>query len=310
LKNENNTQCEILGAGAVGHLLACVQSFSGFDCNLLSRSIDTPEAKNVQFDSVNHHCDVLLNYHPINAPESIELLFVCVKSYDLSAALSSIKHRLTAESTIVLMQNGMGNLEIAQSVLADCVPGNRIFIAINTHGALLEKDSIKTKVRHTGLGKLVIGGNYLLDSPANINLRLMSQFSSELDPNWSKQINRELWLKLGINAVINPLTALNQCPNGALVEQPILSKHANLLIKEVCTVFDALELEISPQQFTDYYYKVVKNTAQNYSSMMLDYRSKKPLELEAITGYLLNSADKVKIDLTEHQNLYTKLQKG
>ncbi|NYY81077.1 hypothetical protein DMI65_06075 [Escherichia coli] len=83
-------------------------------------------------------------------------------------------------------------------------------------------------------------------------------------------IRAELWRKLAVNCVINPLTAILNCPNGELRhhQQEIMQ-----ICEEVAAVIEREGHHTSAEDLRDYVMQVIDATAENISSMLQDIRA-------------------------------------
>ena len=103
--------------------------------------------------------------------------------------------------------------------------------------------------------------------------------------SWSEDIHSLLMQKLVINAAINPCTALNDIPNGALATDPWRGQVIQAVeeINEVLSNFHGGAIPGSLQDVVD---SVIADTAGNISSMLADVRAHRQTEHEAILGFL------------------------
>lgn len=219
---------------------------------------------------------------------AIDILLVCVKSYQLKEALESVRHAIEDTSTVILLQNGMGHSELAQSLL----PTANILLASNTHGAYR---TTQFDVTYAGQGQTLIG-------PATPKVELhgvtelLHQLNQALPPViWSQNIVDRLWQKLAINAVINSLTAKLQCRNGELLTNAQYYKQAKQMMGELKLLFAKVgkqHLVDSIQSSVD---QVARQTANNKSSMLQDRLSQRLLEIDAISGFILQKAREAQV---------------
>jgi 2-dehydropantoate 2-reductase len=107
---------------------------------------------------------------------------------------------------------------------------------------------------------------------------------------WDTDINTALWTKLAVNCVINPLTAVYGCRNGALAERPELAVRVTQLCREVAQVSYAAGFTDTAQTIDNMVARVIQATAANRSSMLQDVQAGRPTEIDYITGYLLKVA--------------------
>lgn len=297
---------QILGAGAIGHLVAGMLSRANISNEFVLRS-NTKNSQHTYYTFTDKTESIQLVRNAISIDElpAIEVLWVCVKAYQLRDVLTSIKPKCSSNSIILLLQNGMGNLELGNEVLGDVLSKNGLFVVSNTHGAFLEQDQENLVIEHTGVGQMKLGGNYLgstVEKPDFID-----SLPDAMNLIWREDIESELWLKLGINAVINPLTAIHQCRNGDLALNEGYKDILDKLIGELKLLYNAINKPDLANAISEQCYQVIENTADNYSSMLRDVQCGRKTELDAITGYLLNAASEAKLVLVEHQKLYERL---
>jgi 2-dehydropantoate 2-reductase len=96
--------------------------------------------------------------------------------------------------------------------------------------------------------------------------------------------NSLVWGKLAINAGINPLTALLEVPNGALVEEESLRQIMSAAAREVAQVAAAQDIRLPFADAARRAAEVSRATASNRSSMLQDISRVAPTEIDAIAG--------------------------
>lgn len=185
-------------------------------------------------------------------PESIiESLFITTKAHHTVSAVRQLLPRMSANTTIVLLQNGMGVYEqLVSTLFHNSFQRPHFILASNTHGAWLKGDS---SVVHAGIGKIdfaIVPETHSRDFEAGLRenvpeherrLRLehitdsaddpmFERYKSlrntvaallrleSLDASWKTiaSVQVAMQRKLVVNSVINPLTAIMGCRNGEL----------------------------------------------------------------------------------------------
>ncbi len=227
-----------------------------------------------------------------------DLLIVTVKAWQVETALSSVLQHVLPDTPVLLMHNGMGAIE----ALTGKIDNHPVVLATTTHGAYKAAPS---KVEHTGVGSTVIGGYNQAGNQCQFLCEVLDHALPTV--NWSHSINTALWHKLAVNCVINPLTALHQCPNGDLLN----SEYRNVIeqiINEVHTVMLAEGIDISKVTLQQTVQSVISATARNYSSMQQDIANQRTTEIEFINGYLIRKAQQHGIHVPANIELYTQLR--
>jgi 2-dehydropantoate 2-reductase len=208
-----------------------------------------------------------------------DIVFVTVKQYDLpKLALSA--DRLQNIPTIVFLQNGMGHLPLLSQF------NNRnIVLGVVEHGALKHDDRT---VEHTGEGKISLA---VWKGEIGEAQRLIEQSSSHFPFLFKKDWYEMLAMKLAINAVVNPLTALLRVKNGQLLEVNEYRMMMQLLFSELK---DVLSLP-NEQKVWENIVLVCEKTANNRSSMLKDIEQGRQTEIDAILGYIIQRGKSMNI---------------
>jgi 2-dehydropantoate 2-reductase len=257
-------------------------------------------------------------------------LIVTVKGPATVVALRSVKHRISAETTICLMQNGMGQVEeLNREVFTDPETRPTYMLGVISHGVYLSR---AFAAHHAGIGSTAIGvvrdadkfplpPKSPLHSLTEVEKKRMYPSDKDLYANiTSRYLLRTLTRspilvcaafpyldllqlqleKLAINCIVNPITAILNTPNGSILGNRSLEKVSRLLIAEISTVIRGLpELEgipnvrtrFSPERLEALYIGVTKKTAENSSSMREDIRNGKDTEIDYINGYIVRRGE-------------------
>lgn len=231
-------------------------------------------------------------------PASIETIIVAVKAHQVLSAFSQVKSFLSHHCNIVLSHNGMGNVDEISAQLNE--QQGLFFLTTQQAGFKCAHDT----VRHTGKGKSVLGpcNNQALARQTTVLKALNAIPNIQL----SNDINTLRWQKLLINVAINPLTALNNIPNGNL-RAPHYSRQIMNLLAEACQVAAAEKVAISLPTALAQAYNVMTLTAKNYSSMHQDLAHKRQTEIESICGFLVKKAQHHQLQATENAKLLQKI---
>ncbi|TNV20593.1 2-dehydropantoate 2-reductase [Buttiauxella sp. B2] len=225
---------------------------------------------------------------------SSELLLVTLKAWQVSGSVKMLATRLPTNCPILLLHNGMGTLEELLSLRQPLLSG------VTTHAARRDGNLII----HVANGTTHIG-------PANAAGNDFSFLADVLhralpDMAWHNNIMAANWKKLAVNCVINPLTALYNCPNGEL-------RHHHDEVSEICLeVAQVMEREghhTSSEMLLLYVGDVIESTAANISSMLQDVRAQRHTEIDYITGYLLQRARSHGLSLPVNSRLYEQIKR-
>lgn len=218
-----------------------------------------------------------------------DMLLVTLKAWQVSDAVKALAATLPPSSPVLLLHNGMGTIDELKSI------HQPLLMATTTHAARRDGNIIvhvAGGVTHIGPARAQDGDySYLADTLQDVLP----------DVAWHNHIRPQLWRKLAVNCVINPLTALWNCPNGELKNHQQL---VATLCAEVASVVEREGLHTSADDLRYYVDQVIESTAENISSMLQDVRAQRHTEIDYITGYLLKRARAHGISVPENARLY------
>ena len=226
----------------------------------------------------------LLRHFRINAtssPEDIsntDIALICVKSYQTARTAPEISAALRPTGVAISMQNGDGNVAVLESALGR----KRVCQAITTQGATVLQPGL---IRHSG-GEMT----YFNRTAASRRwLEFLVQWLNEsaLPAQIVANFPEIFWQKLISNAAINPLTALLQVQNGALLNSEISKSIMRQIIDESMPVAAAEGISGKREEMIEQVFSVCRNTAGNNSSMLQDVLNERPTEIDAINGAIV-----------------------
>ncbi len=271
----------IVGAGALGSLCGGLLARAGARVCLYNPS-NVEHIRAIQQAGLRIERDgSVLNVavEATTTPEAIadaDLVGIFVKAHQTAIALEQIAPKLNRRSWVLSLQNGIG----MEHEILRFVPPERFLRGVTAQGATLLGSG---RVRWAGVGPTRLGR---WEGPATPEIeQILALFrSAEIETEYSEEIERLLWEKLIINCAINPLTALFDTPNGAVVHDSELREIAGAVAKEALGVARAHGVVLTEAEALERVETVASKTAQNISSMLQDVRRGRPTEIEYING--------------------------
>ncbi len=291
----------ILGAGAIGSLWACYLSLAGHPVRLILRDPEKLQqfSGKIRLSNPSGKQTLSLQAELAHQRAPIQRLLVTTKSYDTLAAIDSIDHRLSGSSLIVSLQNGMGQQQQLADRLAECA----VYAGTTTEGAYRTPAQ---QLVHAGRGESWVG-------PINAAARALGPTALDslrqlpLQTGYDDNILNRLWQKLAINAAINGLTAIHNCQNGELANNPAYLEQMQQLCSEVERLAAALKQPLFDRPLLDVALQVATATASNYSSMLQDVRNQRHTEIDFINGYICRQAKRLGIDTPYNHALVNRI---
>jgi len=266
----------VFGAGAIGSVVAAVLHERLGERLLLVARRDHVEAINVRGLRVAGRFPepvFLRAVESLRGPLDDTLLVLTVKAVDLAAALRLVAPLLRPSTHLLLLQNGYGIREAAIAALAGSpVPAGQVYRGLAAIGSDFEAPGL---VRSKG------GGLRL--EPAFFASPYASIFAgAELRVEKSRDFERDLWTKLLINCVINPLSLLLRANNLELAEERFDALKKPILDEGLAVAAaGGLHLDVSVPFINGFV------SSANPSSMLQDFKRGRPTEIDFLNGALV-----------------------
>jgi 2-dehydropantoate 2-reductase len=285
----------VIGQGAIGllwyhHLTKVQENSVSLSCSSSANSVP----KHYHFTDINNHSEqVLLTLATNTTFANADLILLCVKSYQVKAALAALNNKISAQAIIVFCHNGMGAYQDLVKLQQPCLA------LLTTHGCKITRPF---HAQHTGLGHHDLG---LITGDIRPSIRdeLIATLAQALPTlTFTEAIKDKQWLKLAINSVINPITAIENINNGQLLDDRFKSLISQL-IGEIIAVaaYENINFDFNELQAT--ILQVAKNTANNCSSMRSDILQKRKTEIDYINGYIVNLARKAGLGVPQNEKI-------
>lgn len=285
----------VIGQGAIGllwyhHLAQSPKNSVSLSC---SASVSSAP-KYYEFTDIHHQC----NQFPLNIADNIafakaDVILLCVKSYQVNAAIQALKNKIPKNSVIVFCHNGLGAFNDFVALDQPCLA------LLTTHGCKIKRPF---HAQHTGFGHSDLGLIHGNISHSTLNEITVLFNKCLLTVSFSNAIKEKQWLKLAINCVINPITALENIDNGQLLNDNFLAK-IKALIHEIVAVAAFEDIMFNADELLAKVLHVAEKTARNSSSMRSDILQKRKTEIDYINGYVIAVANKMAFSVPENEKL-------
>ena len=293
----------VIGVGGIGGYYGAKLQNAGFDVNFLARS-DYGYIKNngITLESVQGNIR-LEKVKVFNDPSRMPLCDVVLVATKTTATpqLKGILPQITSpNSTVILMQNGIGYEEQLQDYINDGeIAGGLCFICSSKIGP--------GKIHHRDYGRVGIAKFHptqLICPPSDKMLQIESDFkSADISIILGNNLRFLRWQKLVWNVPFNGLCVLLNCQTDQLLANTSTRELVKDLMKEVQAGAAGEGVNIS-DEFIDNMIIDTQKMVPYKPSMMLDYESKRPMEIDAIYGNPFYIAMKNGIEMPKTKMLH------
>lgn len=260
----------VLGAGAIGSFYGAKLAAEN-DVTLIGRA-EHAAAINSEGLRIEGIESQIVRLRAATAIEQIgpeALIILTTKVPNSVAALRPIAALVRDDTTIFCLQNGIGSERIARAAL-----GNRgvVLRGITQFGAIFKSPGV--------IQFMARGYTSIEDSERSARIADVLS-AAGLDCRVSPDIGADVWHKLVINCVVNPVTAILGCEVGGIAN-PRLDPLKRLVIDECVAVAAAEGVTFNGdfiQEIDDRF-----RPSRNIASMLQDLRRGHPTEIDYLNG--------------------------
>jgi 2-dehydropantoate 2-reductase len=300
----------IVGAGAIGGLIGAHLARSGEEVILIARGaqLDALRSHGLTIRSATDEFTV----HPratqdIAAVRGAETVFITLKAHGVPAAAPLIGAALRPEASVVGAMNGIPwwyfpdrHLESVDpgGVIARSIPIGQIVGCVVYPAASIVEPGV---ILHEE------GDRFSLGEPDGSKSQRVQRLSAMLAAAGFKapvqtRLRNEIWLKVAGNATLNPVSVVTRATLGEIFASEQSRELIHTQMKEVESVARSIGVELPVS--------IEKRMAgaaavgAHKTSMLQDFEARKPLELDALLGAVIEIAGWNGIEVPSLRTLY------
>jgi 2-dehydropantoate 2-reductase len=307
----------VVGAGAIGAYVGAALARGGGDVVLIARG---PHLRAMQ----EHGVRVLsprgdFSAHPkatddFEAVRGADVVFLSVKANGLAEMTPRLAPMLGPETAVIAAQNGIpfwyfqdleGPWRDWQLETVD--PGGRIAAAIGPQRVVGCVIYCSTEIESPGVIRHIEGTRYAIGEPdgriSERCLRISEAFmAGGLKCPVEADLREQIWIKLLGNAAFNPMSALTRATLAGMGRLPEAREVLRAIMEEATAVAAALgvEMSIPIERRLEGGFKV----GEHKTSMLQDVELGRRLELDCMTGAVVELADRLGIGVPHTRTLY------
>ena len=286
LKTMKTKKIIILGAGAVGSVYGALLSREN-EVTLIGnkahvRTIQTKGLDLIGEKNQNFRLKAELKIDEI-APNTLVLL--TTKAEDSIHAIEQMKPILRNDTVIIVLQNGLGNEKAVKKAVGE--------VEVLRGVTEIAAEFLAPGRVHFWKGKTTIAQSKSANEIAE------TFATSSLETCISENITNDVWNKLILNCILNPLTALFRIRNNEVASES-LKWIRHKIIRECLTIGKAEGIDLKLDLAT------IDNKISSYrnlSSMCQDIIKGKKTEIEFLNGKLVELGQKHGISTPVNQTL-------
>lgn len=311
----------MLGAGAIGGFLGARLARAGVDVVLIARGPHLQAMKDSDLRVIEAGGEWTVRVEATDdfaAMREADAVFVTLKAHSLPPVAERMAENLGDETAVVSAQNGIpwwyfqrhgGDLEGIHletvdpgGVIARAIDPRRVIGCVVYPATTLVSPAV---VRHTEGERFSLGELDGGHSPRCLDLS-RALVSAGLKAPVQPKIRSELWLKLLGNAVFNPLSALTRASLGDIAQSPLVAEVVRAAMQEVDAVARRVGIDISVS--IEQRIKGAARVGDHKTSMLQDLEAGRPMEIDALTGSVVELGDRLGIPVPHLRTLYSSVK--
>jgi 2-dehydropantoate 2-reductase len=307
----------VLGAGAIGGFLGARLARAGADVVLIARGPHLQAMKHSGLRVIETEGDWTVRVEATDdfaAMRDVDAVFVTLKAHGLPPVAERLAANLGGPTAVVSAQNGIpwwyfqrhgGELEGIHLETVD--PGGEVARVIDPARVIGCVVYPATSLVSPGVVRHVEGGRFSLgelDGQESVRSLELSRTlaGAGLKAPVQPKIRAELWLKLLGNAVFNPLSALTRAPLSEIAGSPLVAAVVRAAMAEVDAAARGVGVEISVS--IDQRIKGAARVGAHKTSMLQDLEAGRPMEIDALTGSVVELGDRLGVPVPHLRTLY------
>jgi 2-dehydropantoate 2-reductase len=295
----------VMGTGGVGGYFGGLLAAHGHDVTFIARGahLAAIQAHGLQIESVNGDFSVA----PAQATDTpgriglVDLVLLCVKTYDLPMALQQIAPLVGPQTRILTLQNGIEAPDIASATYgAERVLPGVVYceVAVKAPGVIMQG---------TPLRRIVLGEQDGRRSERALAIGEAFQ-SAGAEVVVSENIQAALWTKCCFICAMSGVTTLMRQPLGMILADPETRMLLRIVMQEAEAVAWARGVHFPSDPVAEGMATAARFPYGAKSSMLRDLEAGRRLEVDALNGALVRLGRALDVPTPANHTIYAALR--
>ncbi|HTU81787.1 MAG TPA: 2-dehydropantoate 2-reductase [Candidatus Acidoferrales bacterium] len=306
----------VVGPGGIGGFAAAALARAGHDVSVVGRGAHLEAVRRAgltvdrsDIGAFRTRVRALADARELG---TVDVALLAFKAHHWPSAIGALEPLGATDTTIVTLQNGVPFWYVRKPPLASVDPGGRIGTAFDDAHVVGAVVHVSGHVASPGHVVQSGGLRYVFGTPQRgqddarahtvVDLFASAGLAPELDPD----VRATVWLKLVNNAGLNPASALHGMTLRALLEDPAARADARALMEEALAVGQALGVvrEVDIEARLAY----AARLADVKTSMLQDFEAGRDLELDPISGAIIELGERCGVPVPRTREAYHRLR--
>lgn len=300
----------IVGAGAIGGLIGAHLSRSGQDTILIARGPHLAAMQAHGLKIRGRHGGFTAQVRTtddLSAIHEAETVFITLKAHSLPPVAEAIGAALKPAASVVAAINGIPWWYFRDRHLESVDPGGVIARSIPYESVIGCVVYPAATIVEPGVIEHEEGDRFSLGEPDGSKSQRVQAIAALLSAAGFKaavqtRLRNEIWLKVVGNATLNPVSAVTRATMARMLGTDENRALVRGLMEEVVSVARALDVEIPVS--VEKRLQGAADVGEHKTSMLQDLEARKPLELDALLGAVIELADSTDVSVPGLRTLY------
>ena len=292
----------VMGAGGTGGWLGAYLARAGNDVTFIARGAHLEAIRKSGLRLISRDAEFLVKAYATEDPAElgpVDLVLFCVKTYQNAAAFPVIRPLVGKETAVLTLQNGVESGDQLARVFGwpPILPGASWTTAhIESPGVIRQQ---------TPWAKIVFGE---VDGGKSQRALLIQEVFADagIEGELSEDVTKVLWTKFLFVSPLAGITSASRTRTQRLVQYPESRAAVQATIREVEAVALAKDVNLD-STVVEETMRLADNAPDIQASMHVDIDQGRPLELEAMVGYVVRLGREVGIPTPIYELLYALL---
>jgi 2-dehydropantoate 2-reductase len=302
----------VVGAGAIGGYVGACLAQGGCDVTLIARRAHLAAIRERGIRVLSPDGDFLVNPRAtddIGAVADADVVFLGLKAYSLPDVADALHRALRPQTPVIAGQNGIpwwyfqGQPGPYRNLVIQSVdPGGIVTKAIDAASVVGCVVYCAAEITEPGVIRHVEGRRFSIGEPDGTLSERCREISRVfracgLKAPVAARLRDQIWLKMIGNASLNPVTTLLGATLGQLGRSPAALRLVREMMRESAAVATALGAELPIT--IDRRLEAAVEVGEHRTSMLQDRLAGKPLELDCLTGALIEIATHAGVEVPQ-----------
>jgi 2-dehydropantoate 2-reductase len=293
----------VMGTGGLGGYFGALLARSGVDVTFIARGANLEVLQRQGLTVRSVHGNFTVPVRACTDPtqlSAVDCVLFCVKTYDVSAAATLLQPVVAPHTILLTLQNGVDTPD----ELRACFGRGTVLAGLTRIGSTLAEPGV---IEQPTTDRLIEFGS--IDGGSQPQVESVRQLleGADIPVVVSVDIQKSLWEKLVFISALSGLATLTGLPIAEILAQTPTRHLYRTVLHETASVAWAAQINVAPDIVDQTMHYLDTSGDPGESSMAVDFRRHRRLEVEAIHGAVVRHGQRLQVPTPVNATLYATL---